>query len=421
MKILQISMKALRLPLHWGITILNGSASALSVAFEWLRLLRVELWLVEGEEKNSRAPLSLLCGVRGREKTYLLRLMFADGYRQHCIGRFWLWNLPKVIRCKGADCSMAVLEVSDSQRRFLRGDDYFFLPMWVQGDVDLPRDKVALRRVKEDLRRIRRHALDFEVTTDPRKFDDFYHHMYLPSVTKSFGDCAFVTLYRHEKHFFRAGELLLVNNQEGSIAGIVLQYTEKGPILRDSGIRDGNRAYVQRSASSALYHFGFQHLESKEHKGAWLGWSRPWLNDGVLRFKRKWGQRISDSYSWGSEFALRILTPTAATTAFLCSNPFIFRRDGLLYGAVFVPADMPLTPENIRRIDKDLFHPGMTRLFVYHPEESGEHSSDLVPADCAERVELHNAMMPSSSRSRRAEGQEEFKPSSSMSQRDSPT
>jgi hypothetical protein len=325
-------------------------------------------------------------------------LMFADGYRQRCIGRFWLWNLPKVIQRKGVDNSIAVLEVADSQRRFLCGEDYFYIPMWVQGDVDLPRDKAALRRVNGDLRRIRRHALEFEVTSDPQKFNDFYHHMYLPYITATFGDCAGITPYRHEKYFFNTGELILIKNQEGSIAGQVIQYAENGPILRDVGVRDGNRAYVKQGAACALYHFGFQHLESKGHKGAWLGWSRPWLNDGVLRFKRKWAQQISDAYSCGSEFALRILSPSPATSAFLCNNPFLFNRDGLLYGAVFVSADPPLTSESIRRIDKDFFHPGMTRLFVFHSEVLSELSPDLVPADCAQRIELHNIMMPSPSR-----------------------
>jgi hypothetical protein len=395
MDTLQLSMKVLSLPFRWGIALIDVAASALSAVFEWLRMLRVELWLVEGEEKNGRTPLSLLCGVKGQEKTYLLRLMFADGYRQRRIGRFWLWNLPKVIRRKGADGSMAALEVAESQRGFLRGDGYFFIPMWVQGEVDLPRDKAALRRVNGDLRRIRRHALQFEVTSDPQKFNNFYHNMYLPYVTATFGDCAGITPYRHEKHFFRTGELLLIKNQEGSIAGQVIQYTENGPILRDVGIRDGNRAYVQQGAACALYHFGFKHLESQGRTGAWLGWSRPWLGDGVLRFKRKWGQRISDSYSCGSEFALRILSPSPATSAFLCNNPFLFKRDGLLYGAVFVPADQPLTPVSIRRIAKDFFHPGMTRLFVFHTEELSKLSPDVVPVDCAERIELRNIMIPS--------------------------
>jgi hypothetical protein len=106
----------------------------------------------------------------------------------------------------------------------------------------------------------------------------------------------------------------------------------------------------------------------------------------VLQFKKKWSQRITDCCSNG--FALRVLSHRPATRAFLCNNPFIFRRDGLFFGAVFADGDKPLTGEDIRQIDKDYFHPGMSRLFIYHLGSEPTPIPNLIPAELSQRIEL---------------------------------
>jgi hypothetical protein len=42
--------------------------------FEWLRQFRVELWSVEGEERSSRLPLTVLCSGSEKNRNYVLKL-----------------------------------------------------------------------------------------------------------------------------------------------------------------------------------------------------------------------------------------------------------------------------------------------------------------------------------------------------------
>ncbi len=139
----------------------------------------------------------------------------------------------------------------------------------------------------------------------------------------------------------------------------------------------------------ALYHFSLQYLEEKGYKKALMGWSRPFLRDGVLQFKKKWSQRITDGHDSG--FALQLLSPTPAVKAFLCNNPFIYKNRGRFYGAVFADGAKPLSSEDVRQIDKDYYHPGLSRLLVYCFGQEKPPLPGPVPPELAEHIEVRCA------------------------------
>jgi hypothetical protein len=374
---------ALLAPLRGILPALGWVVSRPAAALQWLRQLRVELWSVEGKEQNSGLPLTILCAVRGVDRNYVLNLIFGGAYRERRLGRFWLWNLAKAIAAV-PDCSLIVVDACESHLRLARPADWFLLPAWVLGTVALPRDAAATHKVSGDLRRIRRHALQGEISHDPQQFDDFYHNMHVPYVANTFGDCAAIAPYERLMAEFEHGLLLLIKNQERTIAGQVILHLPAGPCFRDMGIRDGNRDYVKDGAACALYHFGLQHLQDGGYTSASFGWSRPFLRDGVLQFKKKWSQRLVGGYPNG--FALRVLSHTPAARAFLCNNPFIFRRGGQFYAAVFVDGGKPLSAEDVRQIDKDYFHPGLARLVIYCPGQGNAPPADAIPAELSERI-----------------------------------
>ena len=385
----------LRSALRWFVSALLWVVSLPGEGCWWLGFLRVELWRVDGEEQHGRLPLSILCAVSDniQNKNYLLELIFGDSYRQRCLGRYWLWNLAKACQAEASDCSIIIGECCESHLRLTGRGNWFLIPIWVLGGVDLPREAGATRKVKGDIQKIRHHALQFEITRDLRQFDDFYYNMYRPHITQRFGHCAEVTSYERMKAIFCNCDLLLVKNREESIAGQLILYGEEGPYLWEMGIRDGNKDHIKRGAGgSAVFHFGLQYLQDKGHRNVMLGWSRPFLRDGVLRFKKNWSQRITSGYSNG--FALRVLSYTPAVKAFLCNNPFVFKRQGRFYGAVFVDTGTPLSADDIRQIDKDYFHVGLSCLHVYWLQKDHEPAPGLVPAELAERVELRRAGDP---------------------------
>jgi len=301
---------------------------------------------------------------------FMLGLMFGESYQEVYLGSAWMWKISKVITEKGQNCSLVVMQVSKSLRTLLRSGTWFNIPLWVGGEIDIP---VAPRVIKKetlrsDLRKIRKHSLLFEVTHEPKNFDDFYYNMYVPHVTRAHGNGAYIMPYEEKRTKFRNCDLLLVKTEEKSIAGILIAYEKGGLRLWSLGIRDGNLEYVKEGAVTALFHFSMLYLEDKGYTKVKLGTSRAFLRDGVLQYKRKWSQTItSTSRDW---FALKVLSYNGAAGGFLQNNPFIFEKGGILHGALFVDAEKPLSAKELRQIEKRNFIPGLSKLSIYHLQHS---------------------------------------------------
>jgi hypothetical protein len=317
---------------------------------------------VEGSEATSEQPLSVLCASVG---SYPLDLVFGDSYRKHPVGRTWLWNLPRAVREKGRGCALALIGVRNPYLRLVNLTNGFVIPAWVRGEVDLPLGTAVLSKssVKSDLRRIRKNRLQFCVTRDLKHFHDFYHRMYVPYITEAHGRSAFIWPYEAMKSEFDNCELLLIDKEGQSIAGILITYAKKTPRLWSLGVRDADRRHVEEGAVTALFYFSFRHLEKNGHRVADVGLSRPFLDDGVIRYKRKWGVRIvGTSTDW---FVLKLLSSTPGARGFIRSHPFIFRSGDGLSGAIFVDSAWTSSPEELERIHLRHSIPGLARLRLY--------------------------------------------------------
>ena len=370
--------------LFWWIT------SRPLLALQWLGGLRADAWMVEGKERNSGLPLSVVCALNEDDRIYVLSLLFGDSYRQRRLGRFWSWDVAGMKAEARTDVSLVLTEAFEFHPGLARRSDVFFIPLWLLGEVHLPRTAEDSHKVSGDLRRIRRHGLQCEITRDPGQFDDFYDHMLIPYATQRFGVCAEPAPYKSLKNAFPACDLVVIKSQETSVAGQLIYYGEENPHLWEMGVRDGNGDYVKDGAGCALYHYGLQHLQQSGYRKAWLGWSRPMLRNGVLQYKRKWSQELTITANYGCVF--RVWRYTPAVKAFLCQNPFVFKRGGLCYGAVFVDGQRPLTGEEVRQLYVDYFHPGMARLLIYDLEPAHASAPSPIPADLAEHVEMRSAL-----------------------------
>jgi hypothetical protein len=349
--------------------------------------VRPEFWRAESEPRDGRTPVTLLCAARKRERSFLLEQVLGAGYRERCVGRAWLWNVPRVVARHGNDCCVVLVHARERFRRLLGPQRWLGVPTWVLGEFALPlaREVLAAETVRSDLRRIRKFGYSFEVTQDLRRYEDFYHHMYLPYALQTFGDGALTWPLEVLEEGFRAGELLLVNRQGVPVAGELIRYTESGPRVLVLGVRDASRELVHEGVIGALYHFGLRHLESKGFRRVEMGKSRAFLNDGVLRYKKKLGLRLVGPAD--GCFYLRVLRHTEATRTFLQANPLIFARDGALYGAVFpVGKEAPVAAEDFRRLDKDFFLAGLAKILVVPLDSAQAHGP--VPPDLAQRMTL---------------------------------
>jgi hypothetical protein len=352
---------------------------------------KISLCRVEGIGKDGQ-PLAILCSATGQNKNFLLGLAFDGPAREQELGRFRLRDVFRANCDAKKNCSLAVVETNPSHHAWLNNGSWFFIPVWVRGEISLPVAEIFLSRdtVKSDLRKIQRHGFEYEITHDERRFDDFYHNMHLPYITKVHGDAAVFDSYAKERRLCENYDLLMVgkkSRRDHDIAGMLIIYEPSGPRLWSLGVRQDGPDYVHEGVIAALYHFSFAHLFAKGFSRVNMGSSRAFLNDGVLKFKRKLSQSITDC-SWPG-FALEILSDAPAAKSFLLNNPFIFQSDGVWRGAVFM--DSALSAETIRQIDRDYFHPGLSKLVIYSFRPDEMTGADDLPLELAARVEIRSA------------------------------
>jgi hypothetical protein len=174
------------------------------------------------------------------------------------------------------------------------------------------------------------------------------------------------------------------------IAGAEIAYDKYGPRLAYNGVLDGNMEYRRDGALAATYYFAFQYLEGKGYNSVNLGGSKPFIRDGVLKYKTKLSQRIIGTEP-NDGFMLKAVSDTAATRSFFCSDPFIFESHGQLNGAIFVDTEKLLCPEEFKRMDKDYFLPGLSKLFIYHFQANDMAKKNRIPPELSERQILISA------------------------------
>jgi hypothetical protein len=354
---------------------------------------KISLEIINGLEARSTLPLSMLCGMKGPEQSYLHDLAFRDEPQAEGVAILPLKTIlgePPVATMHG--CSLIVLSSAEFKLSSVRrSGTWFMIPVWVRGTIALPLAPQILRgnSLTDDLRRLKKNQFEYEVTRDPARLDDFYHQLYVPYIRKAHGNAAHIQSYDEACRHSFDWELLLVRKKNGGqdLAGITILYEPARPRLVTIGIRSDGEDYVQQGVAGALYHFSFRHLAARGFAEVSTGGSRAFLRDGVLNYKKKMGQALT-STSWNS-IALKVTALTPATKSFLQSNPFIHEAGGKLFAAFFT--DSPLTPESLRKFDKEFYHPGLERLVVYSFRPDETLHADALPPDLAQRWEIRSA------------------------------
>src|SRR5271168_163451 len=239
-------------------------------------------------------------------------------------------------------------------------------------ELELPADKLVKKTsVESDLRRIRKHDLRYDVTTESEAIDDFYFKFYTPYITSAHGTSAVITSREAIRSKLPHCELMRITSGGLMIAGSLIVRDEFRPCLWCVGVRDGNPAYLAQGAIFATYYFAFAHLAKQGYRQVSLGWCRAFLNDGVLRYKRKLSPRITRATQNG--FAFSFPSCSGVVRSFLLNNPFIFQQSGMLWGALFLESKTQ-SAEHVAALEKLYLLRGLSGLVRCLVTEPGQAS-----------------------------------------------
>ncbi len=315
-----------------------------------IRWMKTEKWLLSGEELQSREKLTVFYTGLPQNMRYFAEQIFGDNYSKQYLGAGKFWPPANMPGRNHLDCSLVVIEGLGAIRGFFLRKGFLYIPAWIGGGFVLPGDLSVLlrqRSLEADRRRIRQNKLTFQVTRDLSKFAQFYYEMYKPHIEKRYDQAAFIPSYEEVRRTFKKCFLVMIEKDGLPIGGAMVSCSGEKGRLHLMGIKDGDRKYVQAGALVANYYYTAKFLHAAGCRWLNLGFSRPFLDDGVLCYKRKWGYNITQEFRSG--FYIRAMENTPAVKAFLQRKPFVVTEKGAEY-AVMINESY----ENCQRILDDI-------------------------------------------------------------------
>jgi len=317
---------------------------------------------------------SVLLAGDGPAMEELPRRFFGGEPQRDELGAWPLWSLPTTLNRLGADADLVFARLDFISAGWLFRRGYLHVPEWLSSRIDVSSESEELAQdshsLKDDLRVIRREGLSAELTFDPGDCGEFYHTMYLPYAHRRHGSVEILRPLRQLRRAVRHGGILWVRRGRERISGAVFERHRNVLRFLALGTLDGNTELLRAGALAALYLFLIRHAREQRVDTIDLRGTRPYLTDGVLRYKCKWGAKIVPHRITDFDYLVRWSRANESIRRFLRHTPLIFRNHGRLAAitAGNVEPFQASSEEDLRC--QRLWLPGVDELFALGEQEN---------------------------------------------------
>jgi hypothetical protein len=264
----------------------------------------------------------------GSTMPYISHLAFPQGAVTKREGVISALRAPHLIR---SDADIVVVGANHLLLNRYERKGFHIVPKWLCPLFRMPEGlDSAIENLsydaRKDIRRNIRKALDkgftYETTTDPAWFEEFYQDIYLRYGTSKHGDLAQIDGYKRVKDAFDRGIGMTINLNESPIIGAVV--LREGDVFRGRymGVFPDQEERAAHGGPTAMYYFCMQLANSWGCTSVNMGSTRPFLSDGVLKFKMKWEPEMLHDTLSTAVFAIAAPHMTPAAQAFFAANPF---------------------------------------------------------------------------------------------------
>lgn len=209
------------------------------------------------------------------------------------------FSLLEIVLLKGvlSECDVLLCPINPLSSCMFSLNGWLVAPKYVKCLIDLskPIEQLTCRHTaKDDLRIVRKKKYHFDILSDDASFDEFYNDMLLPTVTARHEDRAHISSLETLRNVFHKGYLLAAY-QEGEWVGANLMLPQSGKVLNwaNVGWRAGSEQLMKDRVVSALLYEMIVRGKDEEFITLDLGSCSPFVNDGPLNYKLKWGAHMS--------------------------------------------------------------------------------------------------------------------------------
>ncbi len=313
------------IPLHVLATLFRFLMKTVSMPFQ-PSIFYIEL---AGVERNSGESMKVVYIGDKSSYEYVVSCLFDAQPEVCCQRRIPWWSVNRQVKDSRRVADLLVGDVDFPLDPLVKKKGALVLPRWLKQKVviaDKWEDVLAKLRRKtrrEALRSIRKHNLKARVVREAGSDSYFYHQLYIPYIHRRYGAQATVV---NEQRFLRecaSGQLVQVLQKDKILGVVLVHISGKQLTIAWMGIDkdvEGNQLNGVTDALD-LYCLMFAYTQGCDVMD--MGGSRPLINDGVLRYKKKWGSTVSQGViPKGSIFYLPCRM-TRPVESFLENNPMI--------------------------------------------------------------------------------------------------
>jgi hypothetical protein len=296
--------------------------------------------VLSGFERHSGMPLRAAYFGSGNHLAYVRALLFRDSSVESEATRLPAWSAVRWLDRHGGGADIVVADLPWPWHLPARGRGMIEVPAWINQRMCLPQrwqdvfPKLRRSARGEDMRNIRKNGLEYRLVRDEAAVRRFYEDMYVPHLTRRFGDAAYIEPEWKIRYCVERGTLMEIRRQGELVAAQVL-WGNRGLLhFLWSGTTGADRGAETRGTFPALYYYGILHAFENGYDEVDYCGSRAVLTDGIFQLKRRWGASVYDGWSRDSLF-LAVRHCAGANFEFLTRNPLIARARGGLVGKVF--------------------------------------------------------------------------------------
>jgi hypothetical protein len=315
-----------------------------------VRIFLFDLALVEGIEKHSGHPVVTLYVGETKPPTFRLGKFYSksEAAEKYANFRFIMesiyfqytiigqienvngLNINRVLSKYEKQADVVFIDTEFLFAKKLNRSHYLTIPPWVPQKILLADRwddviKSIPKSLRKKLNRILNQGYQFFTAHTENQFNYFYHAMYVPYTQARFGDAAVIYSQDHIKKLLQQGEILFLLRNDRVLLGSLNKYEEDRLLLIIAAAVDNLQPKMFKGAAEAMDYFS---ILSAFEKGCrvvdFLG-SRPLLDDGAFRYKRKCGTYIDKFYRSVPDIYFKTLHLNAGVKSYLAHNPFIIK------------------------------------------------------------------------------------------------
>ena len=325
--------------------------------------------IYSGLEKHSGAPLRLAYFGSGNHLAYVRDLVYRECRVEEERSGLGIWSARRELARIGANADLVVADLPWPWHLLLRGRGLIEVPAWVNQRMSLPQQwpdvfpKLRRSARGEDMRSIRKNRLEYRLVRDEEAIRRFYEDMYVPHLTRRFGEAAYIEPEWKIRYCVEHGTLMEIRRSDELVAAQVLWGSRGSLHFLWAGATGEEYGAQTRGIFPALYYFGILHAFENGFAEVDYCGSRPVLSDGIFQLKRRWGASIYDGWSRDTLFfGPRHLD--GANLEFLGRTPLIARTDGSLVGKLLCGAG-PAGAEDVARAEQVCVSDGIREIRIY--------------------------------------------------------